>query len=230
MLAWRDNDYSPTTLDEVMTSSARTADFAGVRPEALGAAIRGLREERGIRLADLAQQTALSVSFLSQLERGLTNPSLPSLVRISAALGTSAHALLASVSPAAETAAGPSSPVYQGGGDGAYIDNVVGYARSLVQGRQAIQPMEMVGQATVMRNWVMHDSDEFMYLCDGEAEVELEGRGLFRLTRGATVYCHAGVRHRWRQVGAEPVRMLLVLASPLQPRPLDVQLGRRAEA
>jgi quercetin dioxygenase-like cupin family protein len=50
-----------------------------------------------------------------------------------------------------------------------------------------------------------------MYVCDGEAEVELEGRGLFRLTRGATIYCEAETRHRWRQVGPETVRMLLVL-------------------
>ena len=213
-----------------MTSSARGADLAGVGSEALGAAIRGLREERGIRLADLAEQTALSVSFLSQLERGLTNPSLSSLVRISAALGTSAHALLASLSPLSQVSANPVSPVFQGGEDGAYIDNVAGYARSLVQGRRAIQPMEVVGGSPVMRNWAVHETDEFLYLCDGEAEAELEGRGLFRLTRGATVYCDAGVRHRWRQLGTETVRMLLVLASPQQPRPLDVRLGPRVKA
>jgi transcriptional regulator with XRE-family HTH domain len=220
-------------MGEVMMSSPRSADLAGVRPEALGAAIRALRGERGIRLADLAEQTSLSVSFLSQLERGLTNPSLPSLVKISAALGTSAHALLASLSPLPETPAypaSPASPAYQGGQDGAYIDNTAGYARSLVRGRRAIQPMEVVGAATIMRNWAVHDADEFMYLCDGEAEVELEGLGLFHLTRGATVYCDAGVRHRWRQVGTDTVRMLLVLSSPQQSRPLDVQLGPRVKA
>lgn len=205
------------TRDEVMMSRAPSADLAGVRSKALGAAIRGLRGKRGVRLVDLAEQTALSVSFLSQLERGLTNPSLPSLVRISAALGTSAHALLASLGPPTEVPASLVPPVYQGGEGGAFIDNGVGYARSLVQGRRAIQPMEVVGAAAVMLNWAVHDTDEFMYVCDGEAEVELEGRGLFRLTRGATVYCDARVRHRWRQVGAETVRMLLVLASPLQP-------------
>jgi quercetin dioxygenase-like cupin family protein len=90
--------------------------------------------------------------------------------------------------------------------------------------------MEVVGAPTIMRNWAVHDADEFLYLCDGEAEVELEGRSLFRLTRGATVYCDAGVRHRWRQLGPETVRMLLVLASLPQSRPLDVQLGPRAKA
>lgn len=213
-----------------MKSSARGADHLRAGPEALGAAIRGLRAERGIRLADLAEQTELSVSFLSQLERGLTNPSLTSLVRISAALGTSAHALLAGVSPLTELRPDPISPVYQSGDDGAYIDNNAGYARSLVQGRRALQPMEVVGAATIMRHWAVHDADEFMYLCEGEAEVELEGRGLFRLTRGATVYCEAGVRHRWRQVGTETVRMLLVLASPQLPKPLEVQIGERVKA
>jgi transcriptional regulator with XRE-family HTH domain len=197
-----------------MTSTARGADLAGVPPDALGAAIRGLRYERGIRLADLAEQTALSISFLSQLERGLTNPSLSSLVRISAALGTSAHALLASLSVGTQARQEPVPPIYQGPEDGAYIENGAGYARSLVQGRRAIQPMEMVGGSAVMRNWAVHEADELFYLCDGEAEVEVEGRGVFRMARGATVYCEAGVRHRWRQVGEETARMLLVLASP----------------
>jgi transcriptional regulator with XRE-family HTH domain len=96
-----------------MTQTARDSEIAAVEPDALGAAIRSLRQELGIRLIDLAEHTGLSVSFLSQLERGLTNPSLPSLVKISAALNTSAHVLLASLSPDAVTGAGAVPPAYQ---------------------------------------------------------------------------------------------------------------------
>ena len=61
-----------------------------------------LREERtaaGLTLRDLAAKTDLSVSLLSQLERGATSPSIHSLKRIAAALGVSIFQLLAEDGP-----------------------------------------------------------------------------------------------------------------------------------
>jgi transcriptional regulator with XRE-family HTH domain len=53
--------------------------FSGVR-------LHKRRTELQLTLRDLAEKTNLTASFLSQLERGLTNPSLKSLQRISDAL------------------------------------------------------------------------------------------------------------------------------------------------
>ncbi|MFJ9906177.1 helix-turn-helix domain-containing protein [Streptomyces sp. NPDC101152] len=53
----------------------------------LGAAIRQLRKEPGLTLVQLARLAELSHPLLSQLERGLTRPSMPSLHRIARALG-----------------------------------------------------------------------------------------------------------------------------------------------
>ncbi len=70
-----------------------------------GAGIDGtrLREERvgaGLTLRDLAAKTELSVSLLSQLERGATTPSIHSLKRIAGALDVSIFQLLAGDGPA----------------------------------------------------------------------------------------------------------------------------------
>ena len=48
----------------------------------LGEHLRELRQQRGLTLLQLSQQTALSVSYLSDLERGRTNPSIDTLERI----------------------------------------------------------------------------------------------------------------------------------------------------
>ncbi len=53
-----------------------------------GSIIRKVRESHKMRLADLAQKTRLSISFLSQVERGLINPSINSLRKIALALNT----------------------------------------------------------------------------------------------------------------------------------------------
>lgn len=52
----------------------------------LGADIRALRKSRGFRLNELALKIGRSVGFLSQMERGLSDPSLSDLRKLSGAL------------------------------------------------------------------------------------------------------------------------------------------------
>ncbi|GAB3054079.1 cupin domain-containing protein [Sediminivirga luteola] len=59
----------------------------------LGEAIRQRRRARGMRQGDLAEAAGLSVSFISQFERGRTDASINSLTRICAALGITLGAL-----------------------------------------------------------------------------------------------------------------------------------------
>jgi transcriptional regulator with XRE-family HTH domain len=54
----------------------------------LGAYIKNKRVELGLSLRDLAATTGLSATFLSNFERGVANPTLESLRRVSTALNT----------------------------------------------------------------------------------------------------------------------------------------------
>ncbi len=54
----------------------------------IGERIRGLRRQRDVSLQQMAQSADLSVGYLSQIERGLSSPSVRDLLRIAAALGT----------------------------------------------------------------------------------------------------------------------------------------------
>jgi transcriptional regulator with XRE-family HTH domain len=65
----------------------------------LGERIRSMREKRGQSLKQLAQATGLTQSFLSQVERELTSPSVASLRKIAEALGTSVATFFAGGSP-----------------------------------------------------------------------------------------------------------------------------------
>jgi transcriptional regulator with XRE-family HTH domain len=62
---------------------------------ALGRWLRLLRTRKGLSLAAVAEQSGLSQSFLSQMERGLVQPSLRSVNRVASALGTTASAVFA---------------------------------------------------------------------------------------------------------------------------------------
>jgi transcriptional regulator with XRE-family HTH domain len=69
-------------------------DFRVIQRRQLGAAIRRRRHGRGLTLAALSADAGVSVSMLSQVERGLLDPSLDSLRNIAEALGTSPFRLL----------------------------------------------------------------------------------------------------------------------------------------
>ena len=83
--------------------------------QALGAFIRSQRKLANLSLRQLADMTSLSNPYLSQIERGLHQPSVRVLKLISEALDVSAETLLAQAglldpdraSPAGPAAAGP---------------------------------------------------------------------------------------------------------------------------
>jgi len=81
-----------------------------VQREALGAFIREQRKRANLSLRQLAELTSLSNPYLSQVERGLHQPSVRVLKAISGALNVSAETLLAQAglidAMAGETAAG----------------------------------------------------------------------------------------------------------------------------
>lgn len=70
-------------------------DLWQARREALGAFIRQQRKRAGLSLRQLAELTSLSNPYLSQVERGLHQPSVRVLKAISDALNLSAETLLA---------------------------------------------------------------------------------------------------------------------------------------
>jgi transcriptional regulator with XRE-family HTH domain len=57
--------------------------------EGVGKRLKELRRRRGFTLAQLAERTKLSISSLSQVERGLVSPTIRTIYSVSTALGVS---------------------------------------------------------------------------------------------------------------------------------------------
>jgi transcriptional regulator with XRE-family HTH domain len=71
------------------------SDLWEAQREALGAFIREQRKRANLSLRQLAEMTSLSNPYLSQIERGLHQPSVRVLKAISDALNVSAETLMA---------------------------------------------------------------------------------------------------------------------------------------
>lgn len=65
----------------------QTTAFADAQKTRLGIQLRQRRRIKDLTLTELSQQSGLSVGLLSQIERGLSSPSLKSMTQICAALG-----------------------------------------------------------------------------------------------------------------------------------------------
>ena len=85
----------PDTPDTPGPSGQAQRDAWEAQREALGAFIRERRKQANLSLRQLAELTSLSNPYLSQIERGLHQPSVRVLRAISDALNLSAETLLA---------------------------------------------------------------------------------------------------------------------------------------
>lgn len=67
-----------------MSQAAAARDVPDVAPmvAVIGATVRSLRKDRAMTLDQLAERSALSVGVVSQLERGIGNPSFATLVQL----------------------------------------------------------------------------------------------------------------------------------------------------
>jgi transcriptional regulator with XRE-family HTH domain len=177
---------------------------AGAR---LGAHIRLLRQERGLTLVRLAQATDLSHPFLSQLERGLAQPSLSTLRRIAVALETSPIELIAAAdAPAAGVV---DVEVHRRGEDAVDEAFADGAARPLASGPRPLHPLEVTGENTAPGESFVHAEDEFVYVLDGGIALELDG-GVRELDAGDSAYFRGGVTHRWWSRDGASFRLLVV--------------------
>ncbi|MCY0937152.1 helix-turn-helix domain-containing protein [Streptomyces sp. H34-S4] len=169
----------------------------------IGASIRRRRRALDLTLAEVAARSGLSSPFLSQVENDRARPSMRSLQRVADALDTTAVQLLA----AGETPR--RVDIVRADADPG-LDPVLdptARVRPLVRGQQQMHALEFTGGQDGGRAF-RHRNDELMYVADGSAEVEADGR-THRLGRGDTLYLTGGVEHRWRALEAG-TRVLLV--------------------
>lgn len=194
--------------ETVARSGAKKPARARPRTESLGDRIRNLRAERGLRLVDLAKMTDLSVSFISQVERGLTNPGMRSLILIADALEVRPHALLEETPPCDELF------VLTRADEQAEVPNDGGTARTITSNvNPRFNAFDFSGGPRQFYTWYQSKGDVLMILLAGQLEVEIETHTL-TMAAGDTLFIRGGTAHRWRQVGRARCRLLSVLHSP----------------
>lgn len=151
-----------------MLKNSRQQSEAG--PADLGDALRTRRKSLGLTMQTVADSAGLSVGFISQVERGITAPSLASLVSLAEVLQTDISSFLQQPPTAGQTTHKISRHAYSvAGADVSYERLSTTFPGSQVH---SVIVHEPPGHRVEP---ISHRGEEMFYMIDGEITVEIEG-------------------------------------------------------
>jgi len=139
-------------------------------PAELGESLRAKRKGLGLTMQYVADQAGLSVGFISQVERGITTPSLASLVSLADVLKTDITSFLRSPPSSEQTTHKVDRLAYSvAGADVSYERLSTSFNGSKLH---SVIVHEPPGHRVEP---ISHKGEEMFYVIDGEITVEIEG-------------------------------------------------------
>jgi transcriptional regulator with XRE-family HTH domain len=175
----------------------------------IGARIRSLRRERGLRLAEIAAQTGFSIGYLSQIERGISSPSLRVLTTLASSLGIS-YPVLFRPSPRESLLDAVVVRRHERGRLSLWRTGVEKQLLSPAPGgRLSLYEVILEPGGTSGDEYYVHQGEEAGVVLQGAVEIFVEDR-TWRLGAGDS-FCFASDRpHRFRNAGEETARVIWV--------------------
>ncbi len=174
----------------------------------LGKTIQRLRKAYNLSLSELAEQSGVAKSIISQIERNETNPTLATIWRLSQALDVSIERVLASSEdePFVEKQPRADTPLLVSD-DGKVRLTIIGWIRT-VEWLQWYDLRADPGGALEAEGH-QRGSIESLSVLSGEAEVTVAGR-VERVKAGDTLRYRCDRPHVIRAVGPEPLHATMV--------------------
>jgi transcriptional regulator with XRE-family HTH domain len=166
--------------------------------QSVGERIRGLRTELGMTLAALSEKADISISYLSQVERDKTTPSLNSLSAIARALNVGLRYFFETDEEGAHVVRACDEP------DGSGPDTLIERARLTVgAGDGKIEVYRVILEPYIPpQPLATHSGEEFGFVLAGKLTVTL-GDEQFELAAGDSIHYDASQPHAWSNPGGE---------------------------
>lgn len=184
-----------------------------VDPQAasLGARIKNARTRKRMTLKALSARASLSESFLSQLERGLTQASISSVRRIAEALEIQVSDLFDTTETADAHLVRRADHPRISFGDGATKVLLTGQRN--LQNIEVLQAIIEVGGSTGVNAYAHGDSEELLVVLSGAVKIEV-GDEVHHLARGDTLSYLSSQPHRLINAADEPSELIWIISPP----------------
>ena len=182
-----------------MSTIDATADFGGVARR-----IHAMRRQRKLTLDALAERTGLTKSFLSKVERGVSVPSISTVMKLARAFEVDVAHIFG------EAVEDDSICVER-----ARVANQSGRARlnmipiAAKRVRKNMSPFIMYPSSDGEELFNEHAGEEFLYVLRGEIEMEFADRTV-RLKAGDSIYFEGHLPHRQRSISEDTATLIVI--------------------
>lgn len=174
------------------------------------ALLRAVRRERGLTLAGLAEQTGLTKSYLSKIERQRSTPSIAVAMKVARALQVDVAQLFAERSEAEKIT------VDRAGDRSADRQRYRAVAAGML-GKTMSPFVVRPGTRAAPESHPLHDGQEFVFVHAGTLDLEYGDR-TWRLQAGDSAYFDASISHRLHAVDGRAEAVVVTSGEPPGPR------------
>ncbi len=175
-------------------------------PAPIGEKIRSIRQDRGITLEQLANETGQSIATLEKIESGNMVPPVGTLLSISRALEVESSQFLKQPEASKESRVR------------AFRDRTTNYAyETLSPGAQHkhLKAFKITIEASRKHEGVgySHEGEEFVYVLSGAVDITV-GEHVNHLEKGESLHFNSGVAHHLVNPLAKKAELLVVIYAP----------------
>jgi len=185
----------------------------------VGEKIKRLREGAGLTIEQLAERAGMKPEDLERIEQEMISPALGVLTKVCDGLGVRLgrffdmgprkyYALVRSSDEKVATRVASKS-----GADYGYEYTSLGFEKRQRVMEPFLITINPPSDASEMEKASAHDGEEFVYVLEGELEIQLQDES-FLLQPGDSIYYDASVPHRVMHRGQGPARVLAVIHLP----------------
>lgn len=214
-----DREHPPP--DEAVSAQASASEDSapshpdeGVPQLRIGAKLKVARKARRLSMRDLADRVGCSESLISKIENEKVFPSLPTLHKIAAELGTAIGKLFAESNPDGDFVSRRGKrPVLsldaigRDGGVGIRLEGVA------INGELLYGSIHIVDAGGSSGGFIEHVGEEVGYVLEGEIEITVAGRP-YLLTEGDSIFFPSELPHGYRNPGTRVARILWINTPP----------------
>lgn len=167
-----------------------------------GSRLREQRESRGLSLRQVAAMTGVSASFISGIERGIANPSVAALQKLTMAYGVSIVELMEVRSPVRGRLVRVADRQRYDTADGVLMDQLNFGEHMMELHLFTVEPGAGTGGT------FHHEGEEFILLLEGTLAVTIDAFEQYVLHPGDVLYFESFHRHEWTNPGTSPAIFL----------------------
>lgn len=197
----------------------------GRQAREIGRRVRTLREGASLTVEQLAQQAGVEPAAIEAIERGDQTPSVAMLLGLARAMSVAPGRLFGQGSLRRRIEVVRAGERWRVERSSSEAGTSLSYSYEALSYRLTEKTMQpfFVEVRLGLEEKVppsQHEGEEFMYVLDGELELEIEGEKL-RLEPGDSVYFDSRLPHVLRAASARPVQLIVVVgtawAAPTSP-------------